>query len=188
VALLAAMLCKAADRGVPATHGIANFGQVNTHLYRGAQPDATGMANLKQLGIKTIICLRMTNDLWNAEGVEATNNGMTFINIPLPGTARPKDADVARALSVIQNSPGPVFVHCCFGCDRTGTIIACYRIQHDRWTGAEAQKEADHFGMSPFEFGMKRFIANFASKAAKSRGGTHRLSLAGGGGGAPGPN
>jgi protein tyrosine/serine phosphatase len=169
LALLASAPCQAADRGVPASHGITNFGQVNPHLYRGAQPDASGMASLKELGVKTIICLRMTNDLWKPEGVEATNNGMIFINIPLSGAARPKDADVARALSAIENSPGPVFVHCCYGCDRTGTIIACYRIQHDQWTGAAAQKEADHYGMSTLEFGMRKFIANFAAKLAKGR-------------------
>jgi protein tyrosine phosphatase (PTP) superfamily phosphohydrolase (DUF442 family) len=175
LAVQASSCCEAGDRGVPATHGIANFGQVNDHLFRGAQPDAAGMANLKELGIKTVICLRMTNDLWGPEKAEATNNGMAFINIPLRGNARPKDADVARALSMIENSPGPAFVHCVFGCDRTGTIIACYRIEHDHWTGAEAQKEADHYGMSSLEFGMKRFIANFAAKAARERGGGPRL-------------
>ena len=29
--------------------------------------------------------------------------------------------------------PGPIFVHCRRGKDRTGTVIACYRIQHDGW-------------------------------------------------------
>ena len=174
LAVLASTLCHAENRGVPATHGITNFGMVNGRLYRGAQPDAAGLANLKQLGIKTIICLRMANDLWGPEKSEAASNGMTFINIPLPGAARPKDRDVARALSMIENSPGPVFVHCCFGCDRTGTIIACYRIEHDRWTGVEAQKEADHYGMSPLEFGMRKFIADFAGRAAKERRGILR--------------
>jgi len=167
LAVLASALCQAADRGVPAAHGITNFGQVSDRLFRGAQPDAAGMANLKQLGIKTVICLRMTNDLWGPEPVEAANNGIAFINIPFPGVGQPKRADVARALSIIENSPGPVFVHCCFGCDRTGTIIACYRIEHDQWTAAEAQKEADRYGMSSLEFGMRKFIAGFASQPAK---------------------
>jgi protein tyrosine/serine phosphatase len=165
----AGALCQAAGRGVPASHSIANFAKVNDHLFRGAQPDAAGLAALKEIGVKTIICLRMTNDLWAPEGAEATNQGLVFINIPLRGASRPKDADVARALFIIENSPGPVFVHCRAGCDRTGTIIACYRIEHDHWTGAAAQKEANHYGMSPLEFGMKRFIADFAKAAEKRR-------------------
>ena len=169
LAVLASAPGQAADRGVPASQGITNFARVNDHLYRGAQPNAAGIASLKRLGVKTIICLRMTNDLWQPEPAEATNRGMAFINIPLPGAARPPDGDVARALSIIENSPGPVFVHCRAGCDRTGTIIACYRIEHDQWTGQQAQKEADHYGMSPLELGMKRFIADFARKAAEKQ-------------------
>ena len=172
LAVLAAALCQAADRGVPASHGINNFGKVNDHLYRGAQPNAAGITNLKTLGVKTIICLRQTNDLWGPEKAEAANSGMTFINIPLSGNSRPRDGDVTRALSIIEASPGPVFVHCRAGCDRTGTIIACYRIEHDHWTGAKAQKEAKHYGMSPLEFGMKRFIADFAGRVAEKRSGT----------------
>ena len=79
LAILAAALCQAADRGVPASHGITNFGQVNGHLYRGAQPNAAGLASLKQLGVKTIICLRMPDDLWAPEKADATSDGMTFI-------------------------------------------------------------------------------------------------------------
>ena len=93
--VLAAALFQAVDRGVPASRGIPNFGQVSDHLFRGAQPNAAGLASLKQLGVKTIICLRMTNDLWGPEKALAASNGMTFINLPLPGASRPPDGEVA---------------------------------------------------------------------------------------------
>src|SRR5258706_7019113 len=38
--------------------GLANFHQVTTNLYRGAQPTAKGAAQLKAMGIKTVINLR----------------------------------------------------------------------------------------------------------------------------------
>jgi hypothetical protein len=38
--------------------GVTNFYQVTTNLYRGAQPTAAGMAQLKVMGIKTVINLR----------------------------------------------------------------------------------------------------------------------------------
>src|SRR3712207_3969440 len=37
---------------------IKNFGRVNENFYRGAQPDAEGFAELKKLGVKTVIDLR----------------------------------------------------------------------------------------------------------------------------------
>jgi len=169
LALCARLPAQAAGRGLPVSHGITNFGRVNDHLFRGAQPDAAGLAGLRNLGVKTIICLRLTNDLWRPEKDLAASNGMTFINLPLKGLGRPRDADVARALALIENSPDPVFVHCEHGCDRTGALIACYRIAHDHWTAAAAQKEADRYGMSSLERGMRSFIADFAA-AAKKRG------------------
>ena len=38
--------------------GLTNFYQVTTNLYRGAQPTAEGMKQLKAMGIKTVINLR----------------------------------------------------------------------------------------------------------------------------------
>lgn len=49
--------CTNQPRGVPASEGIANFGQVNATLYRGAQPDERGIGNLQRLGVATIINL-----------------------------------------------------------------------------------------------------------------------------------
>ena len=64
-------------------------------------------------------------------------------------------------LALIDASPGPVFIHCQHGCDRTGTIVACYRMKHDQWTFEKAIAEANHYGLSMFERGMKRFIQDF---------------------------
>jgi hypothetical protein len=54
LAFAAGAFCQAGYRGVPPSNGITNFGRVNDLLYRGAQPDAAGLAGLKALGVKTI--------------------------------------------------------------------------------------------------------------------------------------
>jgi tyrosine-protein phosphatase SIW14 len=161
--LLAVMLvCFAGDRGLPAQNGILNFGKVNDNLYRGAEPDAAAVQNLKQLGVKTIIDLRTGKEVRAAEAGEARSNNITYTNVPLKGLGRPTDEQVAKVLSLIESLEGPVFIHCEHGCDRTGTIIACYRIKRDQWTGEAAQKEADLYGMSKLERGMRSYVADFA--------------------------
>ncbi len=164
VILLAAGLCFAGERGLPPQEGIGNFGKVNERLYRGAQPDATGIQNLKRLGIKSIISLRTGGDSWKVEASQAEAHGIIHTNIPLSGVKRPKDKEVRHVLELIETLPGPVFVHCQHGCDRTGTIIACYRIQHDRWSNEEALREAQRYGLSKLERGMKKYIKNFQVK------------------------
>jgi uncharacterized protein (TIGR01244 family) len=157
----------ARDRGVPPSEGIVNFGKVNDRLYRGAQPDAAGIKSLARLGIKTIIDLRMTNDVWQAEAAEARANGLTYTNVPMKGFGRPKPEHVEQALAIIDSLPSPVFVHCQHGCDRTGTIIACYRIRHEQWSSEQALREAKQYGISVFSRGMKKYILEFGKPAAR---------------------
>ena len=151
-------------RGLPAQNGIGNFGQINESLYRGAQPDEAGFRNLRRLGVKMVINLRMAGDTWKKEIFEAQSNGIIYTNVALRGMGRPLDDQISIVLAIIQSAPGPVFVHCQHGCDRTGTIIACYRIQHDGWSTEAALVEARRYGMSRFERGMRAYVVDFARK------------------------
>jgi tyrosine-protein phosphatase SIW14 len=155
---------RAEARGMPEQEGINNFGKVNERLYRGAQPDAAAIENLKRLGIKTIINLRLTNDVWQSEATQAQANGMLYTNVPMQAVGRPKDEQIRKVLGLIESLPGPVFVHCEHGCDRTGTIIACFRIEHDQWSNERALEEAKRYGLSPLEWGMKSYIEDFGRK------------------------
>src|SRR5437588_2560557 len=151
----------AAPRGVPAQNGILNFGKVSEGVYRGAQPDAAGVKRLQDLGIKTIINLRMPKDGWAGEALAAQAGGILYTNVPLRGFGRPTDEQVRTVLATIDSLPGPVFIHCQHGCDRTGTIVACYRMKHDQWALDQALKEASQYGFSWLERGMKRFVQDF---------------------------
>jgi protein tyrosine phosphatase (PTP) superfamily phosphohydrolase (DUF442 family) len=148
-------------RGLPAQEGILNFGKVSEHVYRGAQPDAAAIKNLKKLGVGLIVNLRMPGEAWQQEAAEAQVNGILYTNFPMSGAARPKEEQVRQILALFDNFSGPVFVHCLHGCDRTGTIVACYRIQHDHWTSELAMREAKKYGISRLEFLMKRFVFAF---------------------------
>lgn len=164
-ALLLASACSfwsAQARGLPVQEGILNFGKVSERLFRGAQPDATGIKNLKKLGVKLIVNLRMPGDGWQGEAAEALANGILYTNFPMSGASRPNDGQVRQILALFESFSDPIFVHCLHGCDRTGTIVACYRIQHDSWSGELAIREAKHYGISRWEIPLKRYVADFA--------------------------
>jgi protein tyrosine/serine phosphatase len=153
--------CTTTPRGFPAVGGIANLDQVNPHLYRGGQPNRLGLQYLHHLGVRTIVNLREPRDTWVAEADEARALGMNYINVPAGGFERPKTANVNKVLSIIEQAEAPVFVHCQHGCDRTGTIIACYRIRHDGWTSRKALQEARTYGMYWWEIYMQSFVKAF---------------------------
>ena len=149
---------------------LPNFHQVNSQLYRGAQPGVGGIRKLKAFGIKTIINLRGEDEHTRAEQTEAEALGLSYFSVPLPGLHRPSDEQVERVLALI-NAPEkqPVFVHCHHGEDRTGLIIAIYRITHDGWTSEQATREAKRYGMSWVQRGMKDYISDYYRDRKASR-------------------
>jgi protein tyrosine/serine phosphatase len=157
--------CANGRRGLPAMNGIANFGRVNSHLYRGAQPDALAFQILHQrYRIKTVLNLRSRSEEWPDEAPVARQNRMTYERVRMSGWQMPSIAQIECALSVIETSRGAVYVHCEYGCDRTGTVIACYRIKHDGWSVCAALTEAKMYGMADSEVLMKLFIERFARR------------------------
>ncbi|HEY0375654.1 MAG TPA: sulfur transferase domain-containing protein [Pyrinomonadaceae bacterium] len=151
-----------AQGGEPRAREVPNFHQVNARLYRGGQPRPGGMRELAARGVNTVINLRDDDERASAEEGEARAAGLRYFNVPLGRLGRPADEQVARVLSLIDAPEnGVVFVHCAKGQDRTGTVIAIYRITHDRWTGERAKKEAEHYGMKFWQRGMKDYIEDY---------------------------
>lgn len=149
----------------PAPH-VHNFAKVNDRIYRGGEPTAVGLTELGAMGIKVDLDLRQVSGATRAEKEEAEKLGIKYVNIPMKPLSAPTDAEVQHALAVLeQTNAGPVFVHCRRGKDRAGTVVACYRIQHDGWSNEEALKEAKKHGMSFAERGMERYILHFKPAA-----------------------
>ena len=153
--------------GVPAyagssVPGIDNFFQVNEHVYRGAQPTTAGFQSLAKMGVKTILNLREADERASAERQIVTAAGMRYVNVPMTGLTPPTPAEISTIMALLEDdSSGPVFVHCKRGADRTGAVIAAYRIDHDHWDNNRALQEAVSLKMSMFQFPRKNFIRAF---------------------------
>lgn len=155
---------KSSDKDLP------NFHQVNENLYRGGQPTEEGIKKLAAMGVKTIIDLRSADRRAKTEETLARNAGLKFIDIDLSNWLKPSKADIELILKDIAAAENqPVFVHCKRGADRTGTVIAAYRISHDGWTAKQATKEAKKFGLGWWQFRMKDFINDYYEDFKKSK-------------------
>jgi tyrosine-protein phosphatase SIW14 len=124
--------------------GLANFAEITPVLYRGGQPHGAGLQSLANMGINTIIDVRLTGN--SKEGAEAKRLGMDFVSLPWH-CLFPKDDAIAKFLAYLRAHPDKkVFVHCRYGDDRTGMMIAAYRMAVEGWSAADARKEMDAFG------------------------------------------
>ena len=151
--------------------GVPNFGQVTPTLYRGAQPNQEGFANLARQGINIVVDLHGSGE---SERRMVTALGMQYVAIPWK-CYRPHDEPIAQFLTVLRQNPGKkIFVHCRLGDDRTGMEIAAFRMVEQGWTAEEARQEMEFFGANWVHRAMcpglaeyeKEFPARFQSQPA----------------------
>lgn len=120
--------------------GVDNFYKLNDGLYRGKQPSSEGFAELRKMGIKTIVNLR------EEDTDKDYVNGFNYVMIPMRAHD-PKVEDIVSFLKVATDkTKQPIFVHCMRGADRTGYMCAMYRIVVEGWTKDAAIDEMVHGG------------------------------------------
>ena len=112
---------------------LPNFHPVAPGIWRGAAPTDAGLKQLKAMGVKTIIDLRISPKLVKVEGAQARALGFQWINLPM-GAEPPTAAQVKTFLATLDLAPdAPVFVHCQHGADRTGCMVGIYRELRQGW-------------------------------------------------------
>ena len=120
---------------VPLAH-IPNLYRVTGNLYRSAQPDSDGLKEIESLGINTVLNLRYTQtDKYLAAGA-----GLKRLHYPMLPQAISRQ-QLRDAVALIDRTPGPVLVHCRHGADRTGAVIAAWRILKQGWSSDKAIDE-----------------------------------------------
>jgi tyrosine-protein phosphatase SIW14 len=157
--LSVAGLCLAAE--VKPLH-VRNFDEVNDHVYRGGVPSQKGLEELAGMHVTIILDLREPGEGTDFEKQAVKMLGIRYVNIPLRPFSAPSQEQIDSVLSLLlHNDSERVFIHCRRGKDRTGTVVACYRIQHDHWDKRVALAEARKHGMSFTEWGMRSFILHY---------------------------
>jgi protein tyrosine/serine phosphatase len=123
---------------------IKNFGKMDEHFYRGAQPKPNDYKALAELGIKTIIDLR--NDPTKYEKLEAEKVGIKYVNIPMSDKDKPADEKILTFFAIANAAENlPFYVHCIGGRHRTGLIGAVYRFDRYKWDYDNAYQEMKNY-------------------------------------------
>jgi hypothetical protein len=151
--------------------GIGNFGEVTPALFRGAQPSQEGFEALAKMGVDIIVDGR--GNRAGSEGDEVGKLGMQYVAIPWH-CPFPNDDVFVRFLKVFQENPNKkIFVHCRLGEDRTGMMVAAYRMAAQGWTADEAMQEMHLFGFSSFHHvlcpGLTSYERSFPEHLEKNR-------------------
>ena len=136
--------------------GLPNLYKVDDHLYRGAQPTADGIGELKKMGIRTVINLRALH----SDRDEIGDTEIGYVHIPMTAINAHNIHAIAFLQTLLDPTKAPVFVHCQHGADRTGTIVAVYRILIHDWTKKEALREMIRggYGFHTVFEGLIKFI------------------------------
>lgn len=121
--------------------GPGNFFRVNPVLFRSEQPEDEDMPALTAVGIRSLLCLREYHD----DVGEAKGSGLKLLRVPLDA-GRLDAAGLKRALDALRTAEKPVLVHCWHGSDRTGAVVAAWRMVEEGWTRDAAIDEFVHGG------------------------------------------
>ena len=141
---------------------LPNFHKVNEKLYRGAEPKKEGIAELKALGIKTVIDMGHGEEDAKEERGWVEGAGMKYVNIHLHNWLKSRPEDIDAILKEVESPENqPVFLHCKRGKDRTGTVVAIYRLKNDGWQPKQALDEAEKYGMGFWQFWMKDVVNDY---------------------------
>ena len=118
--------------------------QVTHGLYRSAMPVGDDWLVVRGRGISHV--LRLIDGSSVTPGIEVNY-------VPLPDDAPVSDEQLAQAdsaldalLDIAKTDRSGVLVHCLAGENRTGHVIARYRVRREGWTKFDALEEWDRLG------------------------------------------
>jgi protein tyrosine/serine phosphatase len=168
-----ALLSRSKDPNVD----IVNFKKVNDRLYRGGLPSKDNLRGLKALGVKTTITLMgevpaFDTVLVEREKLWSKDVGIKFIQVKIPTGKVPFTGKISNAHAdaflkvALDPANQPCFVHCLHGRDRTGTMVAVYRMTQDGLTNQQAFDEMKTFGFNQDHYpALAAFVQSYKPTA-----------------------
>jgi tyrosine-protein phosphatase SIW14 len=116
---------------------LKNLFKVNDSIYRSEQPGKAEFACLeKETRIRSVLNLRAHH----LDSILIRGSSLKPFTVEM-SAKKPANNEIIEALRILKSAPKPILVHCAHGRDRTGLVIAMYRIYSGRRTKKEALEE-----------------------------------------------
>ena len=126
---------------------VNNLYLIEDGFYRGSQPTAQGFQELQDLGVRTVLNLAGGG----GDAVYVPGGPLKLVHIPMTAFEL-RDDRVLQALRVMVDPANrPLMIHCKQGADRTGALVALYRIVVQGWTKQKAVLEMSEGGYNHSE-------------------------------------
>jgi uncharacterized protein (TIGR01244 family) len=143
--------------------GIRNFARVETTVACGGTITAEAMPELKKMGFKSIVNLRLASEREanvEEEAAAAEAASLNYTHIPF-NTREPDPGQVTKFLDVIASSDvSPAYIHCGGG-QRAAMMWLVKRLVVDGWDTEKAVVEATDLGLTLPQ--LKNFAIDYAS-------------------------
>lgn len=120
-------------------------------IYRSAQPSGEQFEALAEMGVRSDLKLNSA-----LEGRDETPRGMERLEHPWSPIGPVDHDDVASALADLELADKPVLIHCTHGIDRTGLLVALYRVRHGSSAYAAWMEWLAYGHVDSFEFRLLR--------------------------------
>jgi Tyrosine phosphatase family len=139
--------------------------QVEGGLYRSARPQPSQFEEIRQAFTRILSLEGRAEDRKEADELSPVlvlSDSITFADIYFTGITQARLDFILQEIDAAL-SFGKVLVHCEHGQDRTGLVIAAYRVRKCGWTKEAAMAEALTLGYRKYlNFGLNKTWANFA--------------------------
>lgn len=123
---------------------MSKFPELFPGVWLGPQPADEDLAELKELGIETVIDFRMPSETPDSNAELTERHGFGYINIPLSRDNPDPDA-IEQLDQALQNQPGPYLLHCGSGI-RAITIYLLREAKQQGWSAAQVEIKAKERG------------------------------------------